>query len=404
MNGKNLLLLIGTNVLVAALAITGTWAFLGKREEPVQPQPTQPQQQEQTEDRFTKLEQLAELIDEKYIDQEDYALMEDAAAAAFTAALPDEWSYYVSASEYAAFAEDRANAYVGIGITIVQRSDDLGFDIILVEPESPAQKAGILPGDILCGAQGQDLKDVTIDQTRDLVRGEEGTSVSVQVLRDEQKLDFDLVRQTIQIQVAAGRMLEGNVGYVKIANFHTGCADMTKAITQQLLDQGATGIIYDVRNNSGGFKTELVALLDYLLPEGPLFRSLDYNNNEVVDYSQEDCLQVPMVVMVNGDSYSAAEFFAAALEEYDWATVVGSPTTGKGYFQNTYNLEDGSALVLSVGKYFTPEGVSLAETGGLVPQIQVDVDAQTAAMIYAGLLEPQEDPQLVAAVEALTQP
>lgn len=393
-----LLLQIGSYFLVAVLAATAAWAVLQKNLG--QPAPSQ----QNGQGRFTKLDQLAELIDEKYIDREDYTLMEDAAAAAFVDALPDAWSYYVSASQYAAFAEDRANAYVGIGITITQREDGQGFDIILVEPNSPAQKAGILPGDVLCGAQGQSLIGFTIDQTRDMVRGEEGTQVSIQVLRDGQALDFTLVRQTIQVQVATGMILEETIGYVKIANFHTGCAELTQALTQQLLDQGATSIIYDVRNNGGGFKAELVELLDYLLPEGPLFRSVDYDNNEVVDYSEAGCLQIPMVVMVNEESYSAAEFFAAALEEYDWATVVGAPTSGKGYFQNTYDLPDGSALVLSVGKYYTPEGVSLADAGGLVPQIQVEVDAQTAAMIYAGVLEPEEDPQLMAAVELLKQP
>ena len=110
---------------------------------------------------------------------------------------------------------------------------------------------------------------------------------------------------------------------------------------------------------------------------------------------------MPMAVIVNGQSYSAAEFFAAALEEYDWAVVVGEQTSGKGYFQNTFQLNDGSAVGLSVGKYYTPKGVSLAEVGGLKPEVGVSVDQQTAAMIYAGLLDPEKDPQIQAAVEAL---
>jgi len=156
-----------------------------------------------------------------------------------------------------------------------------------------------------------------------------------------------------------------------------------------------------VRNNPGGYKHELVQLLDYLLPEGVLFRSVSYDGVEEIEESDENCLDIPMAVLVNGTSYSAAEFFAAALEEYDWAVTVGEQTVGKSYYQSTYQFSDGSAVGLSIGKYCTPNGVSLAEVGGLKPNIQVEVNADTAAAIYAGTLEPAEDPQIQAAVEAL---
>lgn len=400
-----ILLRIGSYVLVAAMSVV-LFAVFTQGDQPVatqqtqQPEETQSQVQE-SRSRFPKLEELAKLIDEKYIDQEDYQAMEDAAAAAFIDALPDAWSYYVSASEFDSFAEDRANAYVGIGITITAREDDLGFDIIIVEPDSPAQKAGILPGDILATAEGKSVAEMGMDKTRDTVRGEEGTEVNLEILRGEELIPMTVTRMPITIQVVSGEMLEGNIGYVYIANFHETCCDQTVKAIEQLIEQGATSLILDVRDNGGGYKTQLVELLDYLLPEGPLFRSVDYNNNEVIDYSKEGCLEMPMVVMVNEYSYSAAEFFAAALSEYEWATVVGAQTTGKSYFQNTYILDDGSAVVMSTGKYYTPNGVSLAEVGGLVPDVVVEVDDETAAMIYAGLLEPHEDPQLVAAMELL---
>ena len=165
--------------------------------------------------------------------------------------------------------------------------------------------------------------------------------------------------------------------------------------------QGAEGIIFDVRDNPGGYRTELVKILDDLLPEGPLFRSVSSLGIETTDESDENCVNLPMVVLVNGESYSAAEFFAAALSEYDWATVVGMPTCGKGYYQQTFRLSDGSAVGLSVGAYYTPKGVNLAETGGLVPDVEVPVDENTAAQIYAGLVAPMDDPQVLAALELL---
>ena len=147
---------------------------------------------------------------------------------------------------------------------------------------------------------------------------------------------------------------------------------------------------------------EMNEILDYLLPEGPLFCSVDYKGNESVDESDADCLELLMAVLINGNTYSAAEFFAAALREYDAAVVVGQQTVGKGYFQYTYPLNDGSAVGLSVGKYYTPKGVSLAETG-ITPDVVVELDEETAAALAYGELTWQEDPQILAAVEALAE-
>ena len=195
-------------------------------------------------------------------------------------------------------------------------------------------------------------------------------------------------------------MLEDKIGLVTIANFDERCAEETIAAIEELCNQGATALVFDVRNNPGGYKREMVEVLDYLLPEGALFRTVDYRGREDVDTSDASCLDIPMAVVVNLHSYSAAEFFAAALDEYDAAVIVGEKTFGKGYFQNTYRLSDGSAVTLSVGKYFTPKGNSLAGVG-LTPDVEHIVDEETAALIAAGLVTPEEDPQIIAAVNAL---
>ena len=195
-------------------------------------------------------------------------------------------------------------------------------------------------------------------------------------------------------------MLENNIGLVTIVNFDSRCADETIAAMESLLDQGAQKLIFDVRYNPGGYKDELVKVLDYLCPEGLLFRSEYYNGKIEDDMSDAGCLNVPMAVLVNGSSYSAAEFFAAALRDYDKAVIVGEQTCGKGYFQSTFRLKDGSAVGLSIGKYYTPGGVSLADVG-VTPDVTVEVDAETAAKIYSGMLDPMEDPQILAAIDAL---
>lgn len=348
-----------------------------------------------------KLRQLQYLLENCFIGETDTVAMEDAAASAMVASLGDRWSYYIAAADYESYEESKNNAYVGVGITIQVREDEKGFDILRVEPEGPAQIAGILPGDILAEVEGQPVYTLGTEGARDLIRGQEGTEVSVSILRDGEKHTIKLTRRKIAVTVATGKMLPGNIGLVTVANFNENCADETIKAIEELKGQGAQALIFDMRNNPGGFLTELTRVLDYLLPEGVIFQSEDYAGKKQTYRSDAACLELPMAVLVNGESYSAAEFFAAALEEYHWAVTVGTQTCGKGYFQSVYRLVDGSAVGLSIGKYFTPEGISLAETGGLTPQIVTEVDEQTAAMIYAKTLEPENDPQLQAAIEAL---
>ena len=350
----------------------------------------------------SKLDSLEELIEEKFIGEYDVTALEDAAAAAMIQATGDRWSYYIPADQYAAYAEQMANSYVGIGITIQAEEGKLGFLVTKVNQGGPADQAGMLPGDIVVAVDGVDVREMNIDDTSALVKGEENTTVDITVERAGEEMTLTVTRMLVQVSVATAKMLEGNIGLVTITNFDTRCADETIAAVDSLLEQGAEKLIFDVRYNPGGYVHELVNVLDYILPEGELFRSVDYRGNESVDSSDKNCIEgVPMAVLVNGDSYSAAEFFAAALREYDYALVVGQPTVGKGYFQQNYKLEDGSAVNLSVGKYFTPKGVSLAEVGGLIPDVPVEVDEDTAMAIYAGTLDPMEDPQILAAIEAL---
>lgn len=350
---------------------------------------------------FDKLKQLHMLIDSRFVGNLDQERLFDGAAAGMVAGTGDRWSYYISASDMAAFNQQRDNQFVGVGVTIAMREDEKGADILRVEPDSPAQKAGVLAGDVLHMVDGALVAELGMEATSERIGGKIGTQVKLTVLRGEETLELTATRDTIRLAVAQGQMLSGNIGYVRIANFNANCAKETIAQIDALVEQGAVGLVFDVRYNGGGYVTELVKILDYLLPEGKLFVSQYYNGETTVDSSDAKCLELPMVVLVNESSYSAAEFFPAALREYEWAQVVGTPTVGKGYFQETYYFADGSAVALSVGKYFTPNGVSLADAGGLVPDVVVEVDPETDAAIYSRTLPLEEDPQLQAALELL---
>ncbi len=345
-----------------------------------------------------KLDVLQQYLSTYYVDGVDKEDLQDAAANGMVSALGDRWSYYVPADEYASFVENKNNAYVGIGVTI--RKQDDGCLVIKVAEGGPAQEAGLQVDDVIIAADGTSIVGISDGERDALIKGKEGTTVEITVRRDGQEKTFTVARKTVHVKVATGTMLEGNIGLVKIVNFNTNCYQHTVAAIEQLRTQGATAIIFDVRFNGGGYVTEMVELLDYLLPEGLLFQSEDYRGKRQEEYSDEAYLDLPMAVLVNGSSYSAAEFFAAALKEYDAAVLVGEQTSGKGYFQNTFRLPDGSAVAISTGKYYTPKGVSL-EGVGLTPEVYVEVDAQISDKIYAETLLPMEDPQILAAINAL---
>lgn len=348
----------------------------------------------------SKLEELSGIIEEFYIEDVDMTALEDTAAEAMVEAAGDRWSYYIPASEYASYKENSENAYVGIGITITVAHDGDGLQVMQVNPGSSAEEAGILVDDVIIAIDGHSASGMTTTDARNLVRGKEGTAVEITVRRGGEKITMSVTRRTVQVAVATWEMLDDKVGLITITNFDDRCASETIAAIEALLADGAEKLIFDVRNNPGGYAHELVKLLDYLLPEGELFRTVDYAGREDVDKSDADFLDIPMAVLVNAESYSAAEFFAVALQEYGAAVVVGEKTSGKGYFQTTFTLSDGSAVALSIGKYFTPNGISL-EGVGITPNVEVPVDEETMLSIYYDQLQPEEDPQILAAVKAL---
>ena len=349
-----------------------------------------------------KAAEVSAYLDRFFIDDYDENALADAAAAAMVEATGDRWSYYLTAEEKSSYDEQMQNAYVGIGITITLQEQDGGMRVEQVTAGGPAEEAGMQVGDIITEVEGESTLTLGMAGTRAKVRGEEGTSVALTILRGGERLTLTVERRSIETAVATYEMLDDQIGYVKIANFDTRCFDETSAAIDALLDDGAQALIFDVRDNGGGYKDELVKILDRLLPEGILFQSEDYSGNKQTDRSDAACIELPMAVLVNQDSYSAAEFFAAALQEYDWATVVGTKTCGKGNFQTAFPLSYGSMLNLSIGKYFTPNGRSLTDIG-VTPDEPVELSDEDAAKLLYGQLAHADDAQLQAAIRAIRQ-
>ena len=339
-----------------------------------------------------KLMEVKEVIDQNYIGETNATDIENGAAAAMVTALGDQWSYYMTPEEYKAYLMYSANEYAGIGVTIQPETTDGGFKIVSVTAQSPAESAGLVAGDVILAVDGTDVSSKTLSEVQQLIRAKLDKTISFSIRGEDGHTRTVSVDCTvIHTDPVSFRMLENNVGYVQINNFESGCGDSAIKAIDQLLSDGAGALVFDVRNNPGGKLSELITLLDHILPEGDLFVSVDRSGKETVTKSDNVCVKVPMSVIVNANTYSAAEFFAAALHEYDWAMIVGENTTGKGRSQTTELLSDGSAVHISSNKYLTPQRVDLSEQGGLIPDQTVtpgddpEVDQQLNAAISAVL-------------------
>ncbi len=241
----------------------------------------------------------------------------------------------------------------------------------------------------MLAVDGESVSGMTVSEVRTLIRSHLDESVTVTIKSGNETRDVEIDCTIIYTKPVSYRLLDNGVGYIAISNFESGAGSGAIAAVDDLLAQGASRFVFDVRSNPGGLLSELIKILDYLLPEGDIFVSVNEAGEETVTKSDNICIEVPMAVLVNSDSYSAAEFFAAALSDFDWAVVVGTQTTGKARSQITLELSDGSAVHVSSNEYLTPSRVDLSKQGGITPDVTAEMtetgDAQMEAAISAVL-------------------
>ena len=333
---------------------------------------------------LTLLEGLA-LINTRFVGEYEKEGVTDAAMSGMVAGLNDRWSYYLNPESYAANQERRQNQYVGIGVT-VSYEDERGLLVTIVNEGGPAEKAGLQAGDIIISAEGTSLAGEARYEGVNLIQGEAGTTVTLEVLgEDGAARTVEVERAELKNDPVESRMLEGKVGYVRLLNFYDHSAQRLEEAVTQLQEQGAEALVFDMRDNGGGYLSQLTDMLDFLLPEGPIFISRDRAGHEEITNSDADCVELPMAVLVNANTYSAAEFFAAELQEQGAAVIVGEPTSGKGYSQQTFPLPHGGAVAISTGAYFTGSGASLIGTGLTLDAEVYNTGAEDAQL--AGALE-----------------
>ena len=319
----------------------------------------------------------------------------DAGLDAFVDGLGDRWSYYLDQERYQAVSERRANSYVGVGITVGYEREE-GLLVQSVTRGGPADKAGVLPGDIITAVDGQSIAGDGRELGSDLIRGEAGAQVALTLLGEDGAVrEAVCTRAAVHSPSASGKLLKDGVGYVKLDNFYSGSASSFRQEVDALLEQGASALIVDVRNDPGGYVSQLEHILDYLLPEGPVFTHRPRWWFESVTQSDASCVDLPMAVLVNKDSYSAAELLAAQLRESAGAPIVGELTSGKGYSQITFPLINGGGVGLSTAAYCPGSGHSLIGEG-LIPDVELSLPE-------GAVLGGADDVQLQAAVELLTR-
>lgn len=309
--------------------------------------------------------EIKDIVEDQYIDEVSRQALGDYAAAAMVSGLADNWSYYMSADEYKTYQLNSANEYSGIGMSIMKQ-DDGSFQVVSVNADSPAGLAGLGAGDVITSVDGEDITSMSLDEARKLIRSKMNGKFTLGLGR---KNSIEVDCSGVYQSAVNYRLEKTEAGYVQILNFEAGSGEDAIAAVEDLLNQGAVALCIDLRGNPGGLDSEAAKFLDYLLPNGTLFIETNKQGKENVTTSDGMCIQLPMCVLVNAETFGEAEVCAAVLQEYQWATVLGEATTGKTRTQETIPLEDGSAIRLSTGTYLTGNRTDISAKGGVVPDL-----------------------------------
>ena len=352
--------------------------------------------------------EIKDVIDENFIDAVDRGTLGDYAAAAMVSGLNDPWSKYMSSDEYKTYQLSSANEYQDIGISMLKDENGGGFQVIGVNPLSPAALAGLTTGMYITSVDGEDITKYTLEEARTAIRSRMNGKFTLGFGRGQSPIEVDC--SAVYTSAVNARLEKTEAGYVQISNFEAGSSQDAINAIEELLNQGAIALCIDLRNNPGGLRGEVADFLDYLLPNGVLFAEMDKNGKQEVVQSDGMCIQLPMCVLVNAATFAEAELCAAVLQEYNWATILGEATTGKTRTQETITLSDGSALQLSTGTYITGNGNDISRNGGVVPDvITYNSDASATGTTQGttgestGTASVSADQQLMAALTLLSK-
>lgn len=339
-----------------------------------------------------KLKALEQVIDLKYLDKVSQNDLEEGLYKGLLQGLGDPYSVYYTKEEYKELMESTSGTFYGIGAYVQQKADAQYCTIIKVFENGPADKAGMKANDIVTKVNDKDVSGEDIDKVVSMMRGDKGTEVKVQVFRSSEKkyIDLKIIRDKVETTTVNYKMLDNKkkIGYIQITEFDTVTQQQFAKALNALKKQGMKKVVFDVRDNPGGSYDVVCSILDTLLPKGTLVSTKDKYGNEEKQTSDSSCLNMPMAVIQNENSASASEIFAGAIQDFKAGKIVGTQSFGKGIVQQIMSLEDGSAIKLTIEKYYTPSGKNI-HGKGITPDVKVETPTG------------KEDTQLKAALDTL---
>lgn len=323
-----------------------------------------------------KLDFLKEVIDLKYLEKTDEKTLEENIYKGLLQGLNDPYSVYYTKDEYDALKEETSGSYCGIGALVSQNADTGVITAINVFKGSPAEKAGMKNGDIIFKVEDKEVTGEDLNNVVAKMKGEKDTKVKINVYRTSEKeyIDLEITRDKVDVPTVEHKMLDKSkgIGYIQITQFEEVTYDQFKEALDDLKKQGMKSVIFDLRNNPGGLYDTVCEMLDDLLPEGTLVYTKDKDGNKQEKKSDANFLDMPMVVLQNENSASASEIFAGAIQDFGAGKIVGTQSFGKGIVQSIIPLSDGSAVKLTVEKYYTPKGVNI-HGKGITPDVKVEI-------------------------------
>lgn len=340
-------------------------------------------------------------LERKYIGEINDKELIDGAIKGYVAGLGDPYTVYYTKEEMDDIMEETNGNFVGIGIYMTLNKEKNAITIVSPIENSPAEKAGLLPGDIITKVDGESYSGEQLDEASNKIRGEAGTKVTLEIYRNNEIKTFEITREKVLISHITTKVLENNIGYIAISDFDGGCAEEFKTKYEELQKKGITKLIIDLRNNGGGIVDEAIDIADMITEKGStLLITTDKNGKEEVTKAKTNpIINMPVVVLTNGYSASASEILAGALKDNKKGALVGTKTYGKGVIQELHQLSDGSGLKITTNEYFTPSRKTINKTG-IEPDVEIDLSDEAKTKLQ---LTEKDDTQLQKAIEVLKE-
>mgnify|MGYP005759723489 FL=1 len=356
---------------------------------------------DESQDISQTLDTYHSLIEKYYLGEIDEEGLKEGAIKGYIEGLNDPYTEYISKEDMEDYLEDTMGNFVGIGIYMVQDTDSNRIMVLAPIKNSPAEKAGIQPGDLILSVNEEECtaEDMTVISTK--IKGEEGTTVKLQILRGEQTLDFEIKRENVIVNPVEGEVLENHIGYIEFSSFDENTAEEFKTKFEELQTQGITSLIIDLRNNGGGIVDEALQIAGYIADkDSVLLYEVDKDNHETVEKNKNNpIIHMPVIILTNENTASSSEILAGALKDLGKAKTVGTTTYGKGVIQQILTLPDGSGLKITTDKYLTPNRTEINKVG-IEPNEKVELPDTVENVLH---VERSQDTQLQKAIEMLTE-